>query len=78
MRLSPRRLLVVASSSLSIAVLLLATTSDAAAQAPATQGQITEADLGNMLSAMGLKPKEVGLHENVSDSFDFVKEKGLA
>jgi len=28
--------------------------------------------------AMGLKPKEVGLHENVSDSFDFVKEKGLA
>ena len=28
--------------------------------------------------AMGLKPKEVGLHENVSDSFAFVKEKGLA
>jgi heterodisulfide reductase subunit B len=28
--------------------------------------------------ALGLKPKEVGLHENVSDSFDFVKEKGLA
>jgi len=28
--------------------------------------------------AMGLKPKEVGLHENVSDSFDFVKQKGLA
>lgn len=28
--------------------------------------------------AMGLKPKKVGLHENVSDSFDFVKKKGLA
>ncbi|MGD2128328.1 MAG: CoB--CoM heterodisulfide reductase iron-sulfur subunit B family protein [Lysobacterales bacterium] len=28
--------------------------------------------------AMGLKPKAVGLHENVSDSFGFVKEKGLA
>jgi len=28
--------------------------------------------------ALGLKPKEVGLHENVSDSFAFVKEKGLA
>jgi heterodisulfide reductase subunit B len=28
--------------------------------------------------AMGLKPKAVGLHENVSDSFAFVKEKGLA
>jgi len=27
--------------------------------------------------AMGLKPKAVGLHENVSDSFDFVKKKGL-
>jgi heterodisulfide reductase subunit B len=27
--------------------------------------------------AMGLKPKKVGLHENVSDSFDFVKKKGL-
>jgi len=27
---------------------------------------------------MGLKPKAVGLHENVSDSFAFVKEKGLA
>ncbi len=27
---------------------------------------------------LGLKPKAVGLHENVSDSFDFVKEKGLA
>jgi heterodisulfide reductase subunit B len=28
--------------------------------------------------ALGLKPKQVGLHENVSDSFAFVKEKGLA
>ncbi|MBT8065104.1 MAG: disulfide reductase, partial [Gammaproteobacteria bacterium] len=28
--------------------------------------------------ALGLKPKAVGLHENVSDSFGFVKEKGLA
>jgi heterodisulfide reductase subunit B len=28
--------------------------------------------------AMGLKPKAVGLHENISDSFAFVKEKGLA
>jgi heterodisulfide reductase subunit B len=28
--------------------------------------------------ALGLKPKQVGLHENVSDSFDFVKKKGLA
>jgi heterodisulfide reductase subunit B len=28
--------------------------------------------------AMGLKPKAVGLHENVSDSFAFVKQKGLA
>jgi heterodisulfide reductase subunit B len=28
--------------------------------------------------ALGLKPKQVGLHENVSDSFGFVKEKGLA
>jgi heterodisulfide reductase subunit B len=28
--------------------------------------------------ALGLKPKKVGLHENVSDSFDFVKKKGLA
>jgi heterodisulfide reductase subunit B len=28
--------------------------------------------------ALGLKPKAVGLHENVSDSFAFVKEKGLA
>lgn len=28
--------------------------------------------------ALGLKPKAVGLHENVSDSFAFVREKGLA
>jgi heterodisulfide reductase subunit B len=28
--------------------------------------------------ALGLKPKAVGLHENVSDSFAFVKQKGLA
>jgi len=28
--------------------------------------------------AMGLKPKKVGLHENISDSFDYVKKKGLA
>ena len=28
--------------------------------------------------AMGLKPKQVGLHENISDSFAFVKKKGLA
>jgi heterodisulfide reductase subunit B len=28
--------------------------------------------------ALGLKPKAVGLHENVSDSFAFVKAKGLA
>jgi len=28
--------------------------------------------------AMGLKPRAVGLQENVSDSFDFVKSKGLA
>ena len=28
--------------------------------------------------AMGLKPKKVGLHENISDSFDYVKNKGLA
>jgi heterodisulfide reductase subunit B len=27
--------------------------------------------------AMGLKPKKVGLHENISNSFDLVKEKGL-
>ena len=28
--------------------------------------------------AMGLKPRKVGLHENISDSFSFVKKKGLA
>lgn len=28
--------------------------------------------------ALGLSPRKVGLHENVSDSFAFVKEKGLA
>jgi heterodisulfide reductase subunit B len=28
--------------------------------------------------ALGLKPKAVGLHENISNSFDFVKKKGLA
>ncbi|MDT8318964.1 MAG: CoB--CoM heterodisulfide reductase iron-sulfur subunit B family protein [Xanthomonadales bacterium] len=28
--------------------------------------------------AMGLKPKKVGLHENVSDSFGLMKKKGLA
>jgi heterodisulfide reductase subunit B len=28
--------------------------------------------------AMGLKPRKVGLHENISDSFGFVKKKGLA
>ena len=28
--------------------------------------------------ALGLKPKKVGVHENVSDSMAFLKEKGLA
>ena len=28
--------------------------------------------------ALGLKPKKVGLHENISDSFELVKQKGLA
>jgi heterodisulfide reductase subunit B len=28
--------------------------------------------------ALGLKPKKVGVHENVSDSMGFLKEKGLA
>ena len=28
--------------------------------------------------ALGLKPKKVGVHENISDSMAFVKEKGLA
>jgi heterodisulfide reductase subunit B len=28
--------------------------------------------------ALGLKPRKVGVHENVSDSRAFLKEKGLA
>ncbi len=28
--------------------------------------------------ALGLKPRKVGVHENVSDSMQFIKEKGLA
>jgi heterodisulfide reductase subunit B len=28
--------------------------------------------------ALGLKPKKVGVHENVSDSMKFLREKGLA
>jgi heterodisulfide reductase subunit B len=28
--------------------------------------------------ALGLKPRKVGVQENVSDSMDFLKEKGLA
>ena len=28
--------------------------------------------------ALGLKPKKVGVHENVSDSMAFIKERGLA
>ena len=28
--------------------------------------------------ALGLKPKKVGVHENISDSMQFLKEKGLA
>jgi heterodisulfide reductase subunit B len=28
--------------------------------------------------AMGLKPRKVGIHENISDSMDFLKERGLA
>ncbi len=28
--------------------------------------------------ALGLKPKSLGVHENISDSMDFLKEKGLA
>jgi heterodisulfide reductase subunit B len=28
--------------------------------------------------ALGLKPKQVGVHENISDSLGFLKEKGLA
>ena len=28
--------------------------------------------------ALGLKPRKVGVHENVSDSMSFLKERGLA
>ena len=28
--------------------------------------------------ALGLKPRKLGVHENISDSIDFLKEKGLA
>ena len=28
--------------------------------------------------ALGLKPRKVGVHENISDSMGFLKEKGLA
>jgi heterodisulfide reductase subunit B len=28
--------------------------------------------------ALGLKPRQVGVHENISDSMDFVRQKGLA
>ncbi len=28
--------------------------------------------------ALGLKPRRLGVHENISDSMDFLKEKGLA
>ena len=28
--------------------------------------------------ALGIKPRKLGIHENVSDSMDFVKERGLA
>ena len=28
--------------------------------------------------ALGLSPKQVGVHENISDSLGFLKEKGLA
>jgi heterodisulfide reductase subunit B len=28
--------------------------------------------------ALGLKPRKVGVHENISDSIRFLKEKGLA
>jgi heterodisulfide reductase subunit B len=27
--------------------------------------------------ALGLKPRKVGVHENISDSIGFLKEKGL-
>jgi heterodisulfide reductase subunit B len=28
--------------------------------------------------ALGLSPKQVGIHENISDSLGFFKEKGIA
>ena len=28
--------------------------------------------------ALGLKPRKVGIHENISDSLSFLKERGLA
>jgi heterodisulfide reductase subunit B len=28
--------------------------------------------------ALGLSPRQVGLHENVSDSIGFMKQKGIA
>jgi heterodisulfide reductase subunit B len=28
--------------------------------------------------ALGLSPKQVGIHENISDSLDFFREKGIA
>ena len=28
--------------------------------------------------ALGLKPKQVGVHENISDSLGFLREKGIA
>ena len=28
--------------------------------------------------ALGLKPRKVGVHENISDSVRFLKERGLA
>ena len=27
--------------------------------------------------ALGLKPRKVGVHENISDSISFLKERGL-
>ena len=28
--------------------------------------------------ALGVKPKKLGIHENISDSMGFLREKGLA
>jgi len=28
--------------------------------------------------ALGLGPKQVGVHENISDSMDFLRQKGIA